>query len=227
MVVREPAARLARLLICRSGPPLEAPRARGERAAHRKARRGDQRVRLRAGVLQERAARARRLYGLGDRRRGDAAREPRGLFQILSAAAAPERRVQGGHERRHPRGEVSEPDLHLPDGRQQGLSPGRRGGGRARGEDGRAPRDARDPRDHFDGGGDRGARSPGLVPALRLAQVGSRRSAGQARRARRVAGRRGDGGPRRGEKPGNLLSPAQERRARVQRLPLGRPAAER
>src|SRR5207245_188777 len=34
MAVREPAARVARLFIRRSGPPLEAPRARGERAAH-------------------------------------------------------------------------------------------------------------------------------------------------------------------------------------------------
>src|SRR5216117_3465423 len=46
---------------------------------------------------------AHRLHGLGDRRRGDAEGEPRGLLQILSAAAAAERRVQGGHERRRPR----------------------------------------------------------------------------------------------------------------------------
>jgi len=107
------------------------------------------------------------------------------------------------------------------------LSPGRRGGGRARGEDRRAPGDARDARDHFHGRRDRGARRAGLVPALRVAQVGSRGSLGEARRARRVAGGRGDGGPRRRPQPGNLLPPQGRRLARLQRLPRRRPAAER
>src|SRR6266568_4791765 len=65
MVVREPAARIVRVFAGRRRPPLEAPRARGERAAHRQARRGDQRVRLRAGLLKEDPSAPHRYIALG------------------------------------------------------------------------------------------------------------------------------------------------------------------
>ena len=70
---------------------------------------GHQRVRFRAGDAQERAAGAFRLHGVGHRRRGDAARQSRGLPEIPAAAAPAGRRQQGRHERRHPGREILRP----------------------------------------------------------------------------------------------------------------------
>src|SRR5271169_2568959 len=76
-----------------------------------------------------------RIYGFGHRRRGHAARQPRGFPQIPAHAASPQRRLQGRHLDRAVRHEIRFADLHMPDRRQPVLSPRwrtRRGKSRAR-----------------------------------------------------------------------------------------------
>ena len=80
-----------------------------------------QRLRLRAGLPAERAAGAFRLHGVGHRRRGDAARQPRGLSEIPAPAAAAGRRQQGRHERRYPRHALPLADCLAPVGGQRSF----------------------------------------------------------------------------------------------------------
>ena len=135
---------------------------------------GDQRLRLRAGDAPERAAGALRLHDLGRRRRGDAARESRGIRQVPDAAAPPRRREQGRHEHRDPRRALSDPDHPLSGLHAQGVPSGRRGRDRARREGRQSPADPFDPDHDRRRGGDGGARRADLVPALRVEPVGDR-----------------------------------------------------
>ena len=154
---------------------------------------GDQRLRLRAGVPQERAAGAFRLHGLRHRRRGHAARQPRRLSQVPAASAPAGRRQQGRHVDRHSRREISEPDRARA-GRRPALVP-RRGRGRQRARrQGRQPSaDSLDRHQHWRRGRHRGARRADLVPALRHQQVGGGRALGQARGEGRLPRGRGHG----------------------------------
>ena len=85
-------------------PLMWAPDAR--RRSHRLAQGRDQCLRFRAGLPQERPARAFRLHGVRHRRRSHAARQSRGVPEIPAAAAAARRREQGRYERRHSRREI-------------------------------------------------------------------------------------------------------------------------
>ena len=89
--------------------------------------RSDQRVRLRAGDAPERAARPFRLHGVRHRRRGDAARQPRGLPQIPAAAAPPRRRQQGRHVDDILGAKYSSPIIIAPTGGHKAYQPRRRG----------------------------------------------------------------------------------------------------
>ena len=128
---------LVRLDRCRGFRQRSAVEMAGSDDLDRARQRGDQKpegrdqcVRLRAGGVQECAARPFRLHGLRPRRRGDASRQPRGLFEIPASAAAAQRRLQGRHERRYFRHEIRLADLHRADRRQSVLSFRWGGGGR-------------------------------------------------------------------------------------------------
>ena len=194
------------------GPPRPRPADQEPEGSH-------QRLRLRAGDAQERAAGAFRLHGVGHRRRGHAARQPRGLPEVPAAPAPPGRRQQGRHEHRHPRREY------------RPRSSSRRSAARslfhdegelavASGREGRQP--SADPldRDHQPPRGrHRGARRADLVPALRHQQVRGREGVRDARRAGGLPGGRRDGGPQRRPQPGNVVPAAAHRHARLQRVP--------
>src|SRR6267143_6754556 len=62
-----------------------------------------------------------RLHGLGHRRRGDPARQSRGLPEVPAAPAPPQRRLQGRPGLRALRQPMEHADRHCADGRQQVL----------------------------------------------------------------------------------------------------------
>ena len=195
--VREPAARVPGPRRAAADGPLAAePAARPDHVgvdadggAHRLAARRDQRVRLRAGGAEEHSARALRLHGLRHRRRGDAAREPRGLPQVPAPAAPPRRREQGRHEHPDPRRSLRHADRHRAGRRPEGVPRRGRDRGRASGEAGESPDDPLDRDDQSGGRGDPGARRADLVPALREQQVGRSQGRSSCARRRRAASR--------------------------------------
>ena len=75
--------------------------ANARRRADQVSQGGDQRVRFRAGVPQQRPAGAFRLHGFRYRRRGDAAGEPGRFPEIPAPAPSAGRREQGRYERQH------------------------------------------------------------------------------------------------------------------------------
>ena len=181
----KPAVRLGRDLGLRDGNSLQAARSDDMGACDRRldqvAERRHQRVRFRASGAQERPARAFRLHGVGHRRRGHAACEPRGVPEVPATAAPAKRRLKSRHERGAVRHQIRFADLHQPDRRQQILPPGwgvRRRQGSARWQPSANPVDVVE---RFRGRRHQGARGANLVPALCLAAMGSRASADQAR----------------------------------------------
>lgn len=171
--------------------------------------RGDQRVRFRARRPPERAAGPFRLYGLRHRRRGHAARQPRGFQKISVDATSPQRRLQGRYLNRAVRNEIQLADLRVPDRRQPVLPSRWRTGGGKGGACRQSSADAVDLVELLGRRRHQGAWGAGLVPALCFAELRGRKGADQTSRRRRLSGADGDGGPDRRPQSGNAV-PADE-----------------